>query len=91
MHLKYEESHVETETAKDRPQIIEKNIESITLNWFGRQQLLEPVDGEAKWFRDELGYDWVKVRVTSLPEGMQTRVIRSDCVVDVVYRPRALS
>jgi len=91
MHLKYEESHVETETAKDRPQIIEQNIESITLNWFGRQQLLEPIDGEAKWFQDELGYDWVKIRVASGDGGIQTRVIRSDLVIDVWYKPRAPS
>lgn len=72
-------------------EIIEKNISYIVLNWFGHERSLYPVDHEAKWFRDELGYDWVKVREDVGDDGIRTRVIRSDLVVDVVYNARALS
>lgn len=79
----------------EQPEIVEQNVSGITFNWFGREMLLTPVDGEAKWFRDELGYDWVKIRLVwdgnDPVNEIQTRVIRSDLVVDVRYVPRAPS
>ena len=73
-------------------EIVEANIEWITCRWFDSEsRLFSPVDHEAKWFVDELGSYWVKVRVNAGEAGIRTIVFRGDLVQEVAYIPRAPS
>lgn len=72
-------------------EINEGNIDWITISWFGSSYQHRPVDGAAKWFRDELGQNWVKIRINSGDAGIRTIVFQADLVQEVAYNPRAPS
>lgn len=81
----------EVQLAEDKVEIEEENIDWITIEWFGASYQHRPIDHRGKWFRDELGGKWVKIRINSGDAGIRTIVFRADLVQEVAYLPRTPS
>ena len=73
-------------------EIFEESVETVSSGVVGSPvEIYKPYDGKVKWFRDKLGYDWVKLREMVSDTEYQTRVIPAGLVLEVRYQKRALS
>lgn len=66
--------------------ITEKNISAIHINRF--RSIAEPLGGEAKWFRDELGQLWCKW-LQGDPDDPSWRCVKADLILEVHYLKRS--
>lgn len=80
-----------------KEEIIEEHVEKVDMALSDKyNEILKPLDGLVKWFRDELGQLWVKLKIAegvSYDTGHRTQMSRTVCIPadrvrKVIYKER---